>query len=230
MLRALSKGISQLHDPGTRKFVWISIFAALVTFFVLWSSIGYLLAETAVFDTGWLESIVDFLGGFATVLLTWFLFPGVVTAVIGLFLDKIVDAVEALHYPHLAPTDGQPLVENIVGILKFFATLVLVNIFVLFFLFIPPLFPFVFYAANGYLLSREYFELVALRRMSHQEARALRKSVSTRLLFFGAGMAFMLTVPIINLLVPLVAAATMVHLFEGWRTHSSHALEKNQRP
>ena len=225
MLRALSKGISQLQDPGTRKFVWISIFTALITFFVLWSSIGYLLAATAVFDIGWLESIVDYLGIFATALFTWFLFPGVVTAVIGLFLDKIVDAVEALHYPHLAPADGQPFVESLVGILKFFATLVLVNIVVLLFLFIPPLFPFVFYAANGYLLSREYFELVALRRMSQQEARALRKSVSTRLLIFGAGMAFMLTVPIINLLVPLVAAATMVHLFEGWRTHPSRTLK-----
>ena len=171
-----------------------------------------------------MESIVDFLGGTATLILTWFLFPGLVMAVIGLFLDKIVDAVEALHYPHLAPAHGLPFGELLVAMIKFFAVLVLMNLVVLLFIFIPPLFPFVFYAVNGYLLSREYFELVALRRMTPVEARALRKSVSMRLFIFGAGMAFLLTIPVVNLLVPLVAAATMVHLFERWRHQAPHAL------
>lgn len=195
-----------------------------MTFVFLWSLVGVLINETTLFDIGWLETIIDFLGGFATLLLTWFLFPGLVTAVIGLFLDKIVDGVEAVHYPHLPPADGLEFSEALMGTIKFFATLVFMNLFVLLFLFIPPLFPFVFYGVNGYLLSREYFELVAQRRMSRVEARALRKAHSGRLLIFGVGATVLLTLPIVNLLIPMVAASTMVHLFEDWRKNSPNAL------
>ena len=85
------------------------------------------------------------------------------------------------------------------------------------FLIIPPLFPFVFYSVNGYLLSREYFEMVALRRIGAAEARALRRAHRGRLFLSGVLITFMLTVPVVNMLTPIVATAVMVHLFEGWR-------------
>lgn len=178
MLQAFHKGVSQLNDRETRKVVWICVGSAVLAFIFLWSSIGMVLQNTTLFEWGLLETIIDWLGGAATFILTWFLFPGVVTALIGLYLDKIVDRVEAMHYPHLSPAPRLDFVKSLIEIAKFLGVLIVVNIMVLFFLIPPltPLFPFVFYGANGYLLSREYFELVALRRMSPVEARA-RKSV-----------------------------------------------------
>ena len=85
------------------------------------------------------------------------------------------------------------------------------------FLLVPPVFPFVFYAVNGYLLSWEYFELVAHRRMQLAEAKALRKTHQGQLFFIGVVIAILLTIPLINLLTPVVATASMVHLFESWR-------------
>ncbi|MGZ8409550.1 MAG: EI24 domain-containing protein, partial [Hyphomicrobium sp.] len=76
---------------------------------------------------------------------------------------------------------------------------------------------FVFYAVNGYLLGREYFELVALRRADIAEVRALRDVYRGRLFVAGVVVAVLLTVPIVNLLAPIVGTAAMVHLFEAWR-------------
>ncbi len=63
MLSALIKGINQLSDKATRKYVWFSVFAALITFVILWSVVAWLLAQTSITQIGWLESVIDVLGG-----------------------------------------------------------------------------------------------------------------------------------------------------------------------
>ena len=217
MVDGFLKAASQLNDPNILKYLLISIVGALVVFILLWSGVGYLLTSTTLFQLGWLESAIDVLGGLATGILTWLLFPAVVSAFIGLFLDGIADAVEAKHYPDLPKAEGQPLVQSILGALKFLAILVGLNLLVLPFLFIPVLFPFVFYGVNGYLLGREFFELASLRRMSRAEAEALRKARRNSITVAGLLTAFLLTIPIVNLVAPVIATAAMVHLFHSWR-------------
>jgi uncharacterized protein involved in cysteine biosynthesis len=75
----------------------------------------------------------------------------------------------------------------------------------------------VFYALNGYLLGREYFELVALRRLDESSVRALRRSYQGSIFLSGALIAFITTIPLLNLAAPVVATAFMVHLFESLR-------------
>ena len=217
MFDAFSKGISQLNDPRTRKVLWLCIGSAMAVFAVLWGAIGFLLTSTVFFTTGWLETAVDFLGGLATLILTWFLFPGVMSALIGLFLEDIAGAVEARHYPSLADAKGLPATAAMLLALRFLFTVIILNLGLLIFLLIPPVFPFVFYAVNGYLLSREYFELVALRRIGPEDMRLLRRRHRGRLFVAGVIITLLLTVPLVNLLAPIVATAAMVHLFEGLR-------------
>jgi uncharacterized protein involved in cysteine biosynthesis len=221
MFNAFSKAISQLNDPRTRKMLWLSIGAALTVFAVLWLVIFYLLTSTSFFAIGWLEWAVDLLGGLATLVMTWFLFPGVITAVIGFFLDDIAAAVEARHYPELPPAEGLGVSAALLTTFRFLGVMIVLNLALLVFLFFPPLFPFVFYAVNGYLLSREYFELVASRRAGADEIRQLRKAHRGRLFVAGVIVAVALTIPGVNLLAPVVATAAMVHLFEGWRHEAS---------
>jgi len=222
MLQAFSKGISQLNDRPTRQVLMLGIAIALVVFIALWSAIAYTLTHTTFFQMGWLETAVDVLGGLATGILTWFLFPGVVSAVVSLFLDRVADCVEARHYPNLPKTDGQPLLEAVMSSLRFLVVFVVLNLMMLPFLFFPPIFPFVFYGVNGYLLSREYFEMVALRRLKADQVKALRKEHRGRLFIAGVGVAFLLTLPVINLIAPVVATAAMIHLFESWRKKTAH--------
>jgi uncharacterized protein involved in cysteine biosynthesis len=70
---------------------------------------------------------------------------------------------------------------------------------------------------NGYLLSCEYFELVALRRLEAGDVRSLRKAYGGPLFMAGVLIAFLLTVPLVNLVAPVIGTAAMVHLFQRWR-------------
>ncbi len=225
MLSALIKGINQLSDKATRKYVWFSVFSALITFTILWSVVAWLLTQTSITQIGWLESVVDILGGVATLALTWFLFPATVSAVIGLFLDQVAACVEKTHYPELGPPKDQPLSEAIVISAKFLGVLIVLNILLLPFLFLGPLFPVMFYLVNGYLLGREYFEMVGVRRLPAGDVTALRKSHGTTVLLTGVAIAFLLTIPVVNLLMPVVATAAMVHLFEKWRPQGNAVAE-----
>jgi len=217
MLGAFLKGINQLSDPAARRPVWIGLLAALAVFASLWAAVGYLLAHTNLFHVLWLETAIDLLGGLATLVLTWVLFPGVISAVVSFFLESIADAVEARHYPELPKAPGLGFAATAAATARFLVVTVALNLVMLIFLLFPPVFPFVFYGVNGYLLSREYFELVALRRVEIAEARALRRANGGRLFAAGVVIAFLLTVPVVNLLAPIIATAAMVHLFESWR-------------
>lgn len=224
MFSALIKGIRQLSDPKAQKVVWMGIGAALLTFTVMWVVIAEVLAKTAIFETPWLEGIADLLGGAITLVLTWLLFPSVISAVIGLMLERIAEAVEARHYPNLPAANDPPLTEALIGAAKFLGVMVVLNLMLLPFLFFGPLFPIVFYGVNGYLLGREFFELVSHRRLAPADARVLRKERQSAIIGIGVVFAFLMTLPIINLLTPVVATATMLHLFEAWRGEAGTAL------
>lgn len=216
MISAFIKGIDQLSDKATRKYLWFSVLSALIAFIVLWTVIGFLLRETSISQIGWLEGAIDVLGGLATLALTWFLFPATVSGLIGLFLDQVADCVEARHYPGLPDANGQSVGEAVVMSMKFLGILVVLNILMLPFLFLGPLFPFVFYLVNGYLLGREYFELVAARRLPPAEVTKLRKARQGGVLMVGIVIAFGLTIPLVNLLMPIIATSAMVHQYEKW--------------
>ncbi len=221
MIKAFFKATDQISDPKARRVIWLAGGTATLVFIVLWSIIGFLLANTSLFAIGWLETAIDLLGGLATGVVTWLLFPAIISALIGLFLDDIAQAVEDRHYPDLPTATGLPVAQAVMTSLRFLALMVLLNVLMLPFLLTGPLFPFVFYSVNGYLLSREYFELVALRRLSPADARALRKRNGFKLFLAGVVIAFLLTVPVVNLLAPIIATGAMVHLFEGFRGKQS---------
>ncbi len=223
MLGAFFKAIGQLGDPAFRRVVWTGLGISLGVFAGLWAAVGYGLANTALFESGWLEALADVAGGLTALVLTWLLFPGVVSVVIAVLLDAVVRAVEARHYPHLPEAPGAGVAATVFTAAKFLGALVVLNMAALRFLLVPPVFPFVFYAVNGYLLGREYFELVALRRAGNAETRALRKAHRGQLFLAGLVIALLLTVPVVNLLAPVTATAVMVHLFELWRTRGQAA-------
>lgn len=213
MFDAFAKAVRQLGDPAIRRPLWISIGLSLLVFLAVWLGVGWALAHVTLFQTGWLDAAIDVLGGLATLAVSWFLFPTVVSTTTGFFLDDVAAAVERRHYPHLPPTRPQPLAEILASSGKLFAIMLVLNIVALLFLLVPPVFPFVFYGANGYLLGREYFEVVAARRLDPLAARTLRRQHARTIFAAGVLLALLLTIPVVNLLAPLIGTAAMVHLF-----------------
>ena len=147
------------------------------------------------------------------ILSAFLMFP-VAAAFVGLFLDEIAGAVEARHYPHVPPVRPLPLSEAAIDALRFAGVFLVVNaVALLVYVLFAPLAPFVFWAVNGYLLGREYFNQVALRRLPRKDAHALRRRHRMRIWFAGVLMAIPLSVPLLNLIIPILGVATFTHQF-----------------
>ena len=216
MLKSLLRGISQLNDRATRHLLLLCIGVAIIVFICLWMGIAFVLTHTVFFQWALLEAVTDIFAGLATAVITWFLFPGVISAIIGLVMDRIANCVETLHYPELPKASGPPFLDSMISLIKFLGTYIVINLCLLPFLFLGPLYLLVFYIANGYLISREYFELTAHRRLSTKDARTLRKANKWQLLFLGIAITFLLTIPVINLIAPVIAVGAIIHLSQAW--------------
>lgn len=221
LISAFIKGLGQLSDPKTRGVVWASIGWTGAIFVLTWVGIWIVLKITTFIAIGWLEVFFDFLSGAGAMVLTWFLFPPVVIAVGGLLLERVAVAVEERHYPGLPQAKGQSMAEAISATVRLLGTTLGLNLLCLPLILVGPIFPFVYYTLNGYLLSREYFEVAATRRLSLADAKALRTSNQTALVIIGISYAFMLTIPFVNLITPVVATAAMVHLFHRWNKNGN---------
>ncbi|WP_114395492.1 EI24 domain-containing protein [Oleisolibacter albus] len=222
MISHFSRAMAQLPDPAFRRVVWRAALGTLLLFMLLLGLTGWTLARLSLFQIGWLDTGIDLLGGAAVLILSWLMFPAVMITISSLMLDRIVEAVEARHYPGLPPPRKQSLREELWNSLKFLGLVVLLNLLALPLYFIPGVNLFLYYSLNGYLLGREYYELVAVRRLSRDSVRLLRSEESLRLFVAGVIIAFISVLPIVNLFAPVVATAFMVHLFEQLRRGLPH--------
>jgi CysZ protein len=230
MLRAITRSLNQLFDPRIRGVLVKSLLGTLVLFALLWGAVWYLLTQL-VLPHAWLHWVVDVLGGLAVLALSWVLFPGIAGLVVSLFLDTVADAVEARHYPGLGPARRQSFGELVLEGLRFAGVSILLNLLALpVYLFVPAINLLVFLGLNGYLLSREYFELVAFRRLAPPEARRLRLAHPAQMLLMGALIAFLLTIPVANLIAPVFATALMVHAYHGVAAARGPGLDNGARP
>lgn len=136
-----------------------------------------------------------------------------VTAVIaGFFLDDVAEIVEREDYPDDAPGRALPMTTAALVSVKFLLLVVVANLLALLLLLIPGVNIAAFFIVNGYLLGREFFEFAAMRFRSEAEAKALRRRYAGTVFLAGLLIAAVLSIPLVNLLTPLFAAAMMVHL------------------
>lgn len=217
MISAYGKAVAQLSDPRIRRVLWISLGLTILLLILLVVGIGFLMTKTVLFDMWWLDGMVDVLGTTAAFILAWILFPAAASSIVGLLLEAVAEAVEARHYPGLEPAPGISVWETVTTTSRLVLLMVVLNLAVLPLYLIPVINIFVFYVLNGYLLGREYFEMVALRRLRPEKMLSLRRSRGLQVFIAGVVAAFLLTIPFINFLAPVIATAAMVHLFEKWR-------------
>ncbi len=227
MVRYFAMALGQLTDPRMRGVLWLGVLCALAIFVVLWAAVWWLLLmfdPSAIWGLstliGWFGDYFDWIAGVAffgaMLVATFLMFPAVVTIVVGLFLERVADAVEARHYPDLGAPRPQPLMETLLSTIKFAIVVILLNILILplylALLFLPPANLVLYYLLNGYLVGREFFELAAFRRLAPAEATRLRRAFRSRVLVAGIIVTFLMTIPIVNLLAPVLGAAFMVHV------------------
>lgn len=219
---AVLKAVGQLGDPRFRRVLVLGIGLTVallvgVTALFVWL-VGWFVPDSVTLP--WIGEIV-WVGGVLSwavvplmLVLSVFLMVPVASAFTGIFLDDVTDAVEARHYPGLDPAPGVPFATALRDSAAFLTVIVAANLAALVpYILLAPLAPVIFLALNGYLLGREYFQLIAMRRLGRAGARAARRRNAGTIWLAGAVMALPLAVPVVNLLVPVIGAAAFTHLF-----------------
>ena len=230
MLKDLLKTLHQLRDPRLTRVLVLSLILAVVLYVGLVAAAGWALTTFSLFDLAWLDSIVRFLGGLAVGLIALLLFPSFAMAIQGLLLEDVTQAVESRHYPDLPEPRPQSWGELAMSTGRIVLVAVAVNAVMLplylALTFVPPLNFALFYLVNGWLLGREYFESVALRRMPPPAARAFRLANRGHVWLAGALIAFLFSIPVLNLAAPVIGTGFMLHRFEALRARDRAATAK----
>ena len=220
MLSALFKAFAQLGDPALRRVVRLGILGAIACYLALVATVWLVAPHLHFFDQGWADIGTGIALGLVALVLPILFFPALVTTIMSALLEGVADAVEARHYPQLNWPRPQGWAEIVGGTLRFLLLSLGVNLLALPFyllLLVTGLTVVLAVAVNGYLLGREYFELVAIRRLPPKTMRLAFRNHLGRLWLAGAVIAVLFMVPVLNLIAPVVATAFMVHLFQSLR-------------
>jgi CysZ protein len=218
----LVRALAQLSDPRFLRVLWRGVGLTLVTLahfaWAVVAGLGWFVPDVMTFPwigpVGFVDIVVSWTAIVLVVVLSVVLMVPVAAIVVGFFLDDIAAAVEARHYPDLPPAAPLAFSVQAMDSVRFFGLVVAVNVVALVIYFaVPPFAPLVFWLVNGYLLGREYFQLVAIRGLGRTDAYSLRRQNDLRVWIAGVLMTLPLSVPVLNLIVPIVGVAVFTHQF-----------------
>jgi len=221
MVKAIVKAVTQfITDPR----LWLVVAGSAVVSLLCFSGVWWGVREGVAWVAGhwpkyagWLKYGQGTLG-FITALL---LFPATFVLVASFFQETVADLVESRHYPELPPANGAPLKTSVLAALRFFALMLTVNLialpFYLALLWLAGSGALLMLVVNGMLAGREYYEIVALRRMSRLDMDASRRNNRGAYFLTGVCIAGLGLIPVVNLLVPVLGIAVMVHVFHARR-------------
>jgi len=216
MIAALIRAVAELFTPPLRRVVALSLALAAASFALLWLAVAVVLRQMSFFAFRPLDWLVDLLGALAVLGLSWLLFPAVVTLIMSFFLETVAAAIEARDYPGRPPPRRQSLGQIAGATARLMGLSLTLNLLVLpVYLLAQGINLLLFLGLNGYLLGREYFEVVALRRFDWAAAGTLRRRHGGRVFLGGVAIAGLFALPLVNLVAPVIATAFMMHLFES---------------
>lgn len=221
MFGALALSFAQLGDRAVLGVLAKSLALTLAVFALLgvgvWWGVDALLASWT-----WHGTLASAAALLVTVLALWLLFRAVAVAIVGLFADTIVAAVEAKHYPDaLASAHDVPFARSLRMGLGSAGRFVAVNLLLL------PLYlvllatgigtAALFLAVNAWLLGRDLGDMVAARHLPAEALGGWRRATAARRFLLGLAATALFLVPFLNILAPVLGAAMATHLFHRSR-------------
>lgn len=220
MIQAIALAFASLTDRRVQRLllrvILLTLLAFLVLGFAMWWvmswGMGWIGLDRIGVDAGNASVFGAFLAFATMILSTLLLFRIVAVSITWIFADDIIDAVEDRHYPKQAMTGKRPGLANGAGMaLRSIARVIGYNLLALpvylLLLFTGIGTAIAFLLVNALLLGRDLEDMLVARH--GKEHGAMRKL--PRLLLGLAGTAGMM-VPFFNLIVPVLATATAVHM------------------
>jgi CysZ protein len=214
LLLPLTRALSQLTDPALFGVVWRSVlFSALVFALIHIGTIGAV--HHFMGGHGILVWALAALGSIAATLLSMWLFLPVAATIGALYFERIARAVELRFYPSLPPAQSAPLLDQVRDSVAVGLRVLGLNVVALMLtLFLPGIGLPIGWAIASWAIGRGLFVAVAMRRLARPDAEALYLTVRPSALVQGGVMAAAAYVPLLNLLIPVVGTAAMVHVLD----------------
>lgn len=234
VFRAVALALEALATPAVRRLLirsaLIGLAGILMVLVVLAFGLPPLIA--AIPDTGldWLDRAIDWGTSISlpviAVLVVWWVFPALMMAITGIFVEEVITAEEHRRWPHRPPSRRVSFITELgravrLGLVMLATHLALFPVYLLLlFTAVGPVI--VYLAVNAWFLGREFFETVALRHEAGERVRHLERRWRPAIFAGGLVVSLVGMLPPLNLLAPVFAAALMTHLY--------HLLRKAEDP
>ena len=214
MFVPLARAFSQLDDPAFRGVLLRSIAWSVVCFVALHVGAIWMVHRLLALHGFWAWG-ADVLGSIAASMLALWLFLPVAVAIGTMYFDRIARAVEGRFYPGLPSPDGASVTEQVWdGVVVALKVLGLNVIALILAFLLPGIGLFLAWMIAAYAIGRGLFVAVAMRRMPRPLAESLYRANRIGIWVQGAVLALAAYVPILNLLIPIIGVATMVHVLD----------------
>ena len=223
MITDVIRVIGQLPEKRLLTPVLLGLVLSALVIAGLVGGAAWLLSGISVDGDSWVEQALDAIGLLQIVgtlgvgLLALFLFPAFALTIQSFFLDGVADAVERKHYPQKLPARSVPLGEALQTSLTLTAIVIAVNLVLLpvylLLMLVPPTGYLLYLAVNGYLVGREFYEVVGLRHEGARELKTNRRRNRVSVWLDGVLLVFIFTIPIVNLAGPTLGTAYFVHRY-----------------
>ena len=224
MLRALA----QLDDPAFVGVLLRSLLLSLLAFAAVLAASAYG-AEELVQQPGWLGWAAGIAGGLGAAILALWLFVPVALLIATLYLDRIAAAVERRFYPGLAAPQGAPVVVQAWDGIALGAQVLLLQLIALVLAFaLPGIGLAIGWVITGWAIGRGLFVAVAMRRMPRADALQAYANRRPLVLIQGGLLALAGTIPLMNLLIPILGVAALTHVLN--RGVSPRRLQREGAP
>jgi CysZ protein len=207
-----ARAIGQLDDPAfrgiaVRSLAWSLACVVALHIGAIWA-VHHLLALH-----GWLGWAAELLGSIGASLLAFWLFLPIAAGIGMLYFDRIALAVERRFYPGLPSAKSASMFEQTWDGITIGLKILGLNIAALILAVMVPGVGFLLgWMIAAYAIGRGLFVATAMRRMSRGAAESLYRNQRGPVLVQGAIMAMSAYIPFVNLFIPIIATAAMVHI------------------
>lgn len=212
----LTRALAQLDDPAFLGVLFRSLLLTLGAFaavavLIAWALESVIGAQDVGGDLSWLLGGVG--GSVLTGALAFYLFLPITAVVASLFVDSVATAVERRWYPELPPAAPAPLSAQVWdGVALGLRVLAWQALALILSFFSAGLAAVIGWAVAAWAVGRGLFVAAAMRRMSRSAASELFARERGRVMLQGALVAAGSLLPVLNLAVPVLATAAMVHV------------------
>ena len=195
------------------KTISISIIVILGLMLLIWG----LFDSVQIFEFNFLNKLISWAIGVVLVIIASAVLGPMMIVIGGIYSEDIAHYVEKKHYPNRVGHRFVGVAESINTGGRLLFKCLIINVLLIPIYIVGGFFPIIsvviFFGVNGYLLSRELFEIVASRHLERDDRLLFWKANRGGSIFIGVTIMCLSTTPLLNLISAMLGVIITTHFF-----------------